>query len=231
MANKIMAIWNVVVYRGMYSKYNRPALAVKLRSKIIPEASMVFAGEVFWSDFRKKVVPFLASAGPLFKGIESELKTMVNAMISEGKIEDCNSLDELLGQYVPDDVITRYYKNIVGYVNDNPELFAIRSTNSIVVDKDKVYNPNYHNGAYLKDKQYMEKFPTSDGSAPLALREALFKSLADIDMERCQVKDIVSAFVRRGYIFKGESGSVEKDIILSPCKRERCYVIDLSKEV
>ena len=76
---------------------------------------------------------------------------------------------------------------------------------------------------------YMSKYKWSDYSRALALKIEQFKILCDIDLNRYQVKDVVQAFISRGYILTGGSATIDKDLTLSKGNQERCYVLDLSR--
>ena len=92
--------------------------------------------------------------------------------------------------------------------------------------KSKSFIPKYHIGAWLTNEQYKSKF----GNNALALCVDKFKVIADINLDKHTVKDVVTNFVKNGYITCGiGSSTVEKDITLSRGNEVRCYVLDVDK--
>lgn len=161
-------------------------------------------------------------------------------------VDGLSSIDELLGSFIPTDEISSYYKNIKRFVSENMTLFAERGSlkkteqgseeNSA---EDSVFDKHKHLGAFLTDSYYCEQYKVANsgnskeaGGYPLAVTIDQLKNIADINLEQYQIKDVVQAFVSRGYILRGEgSKTIEKDLTLSPKTQVRCYVLDIGKEV
>lgn len=162
-------------------------------------------------------------------------------------VDGLSSIDELLGSFIPADEISTYYENIQRFVSENMTLFAERgSLKNTAQEKDEddnaedfVFDKHKHLGAFLTDTHYCEQYKVANsgnskeaGGYPLAITVDQLKNIADINIEQYQIKDVVQAFVSRGYILRGEgSKTIEKDLTLSPKTQVRCYVLDIGKEV
>lgn len=162
-------------------------------------------------------------------------------------VDGLSSIDELLGSFIPADEISSYYKNIQKFVSENMTLFAERgSLKNTAQEKDEdgnaddvVFDKHKHLGAFLTDPHYCEQYKVANsgstkenGGYPLAVTVDQLKNIADINLEQYQIKDVVQAFVSKGYILRGEgSKTIEKDLTLSPKTQVRCYVLDIGKEV
>ena len=228
----VQNLWTVSVCLGKSAKYDHPVFLLYIKSKLIKDASIFVMQEDFNLHYSKKVKPFLGKTGVVYSYTEGKFKEEIEALFRDGMIvEDCD-IDGLIGSVVTDEWVGKYYSNLCNYVKNNAEQFGERKDKSDSEEENETsndYNPRLHLGAFLRDAMYMGKYRCSDNGAALALKIDQFKILCEIDLNRFQVKDVVQAFISRGYILTGDSKTVEKDITLSRGNQERCYVIDLSK--
>lgn len=227
----VQNLWTVSVCLGKSAKYDHPVFLLYIKSKLISDASIFVMQEDFNLHYSKKVKPFLGKTGVVYSYTEGKFKEEIEALFRDGMIvEDCD-IDGLIGSVVTDEWVEKYYSNLCNYVKNNTEQFGERKDKSDSEENEATneYNPRLHLGAFLRDAMYMGKYRCSDNNAALALKIDQFKILCEIDLNRFQVKDVVQAFISRGYILTGDSKTVEKDITLSRGNQERCYVIDLSK--
>lgn len=224
--------WNIAVCLGKSAKYNHDVFLVYIESAMVEGASCFIMQNEFNLHFGQKVKPFLGLTGIVDNTTERAFKDAISQIYDEDRIiRNCN-IDELVGSVVPDDIAKKYYSNLCLYVKNNPELFAERKEKSQINEDEtiEVYVPRHHLGAFLCDSMYLDKYKCVTGKPALALKVEQFKILCDIDLNRYQVKDVVQAFISRGYILTGEqSNTVEKDLTLSRGNQERCYVLDIYK--
>lgn len=221
--------WKVAVCLGHSDKYDHQVFLLYIESCLIEGASLFVTQEDFNLQFSKKVKPFLGKTGLVYSDTERRFKETIEVIYKKKKcINDCN-IDELVGSVIPDEVVKGYYNNLCVFVNNNLDLFGERKDKTSDDEEINYYNPKIHSGAFLRDSMYMEKYKCSDNSPALALKIEQFKILCDIDLNRYQVKDVVQAFISRGYILTGGSATIDKDLTLSKGNQERCYVLDLSR--
>ena len=221
--------WKLAVCLGHSDKYDHEVFLLYIESLLIKGAYLFVTQEDFNFKFSKKVKPFLGKTGLVYADTERKFKDSISDIYDDEEyIKNCN-IDELIGSVIPDEVVKEYYNNLCRFVNNNLDLFGERKDKTSDDEEINYYNPKIHSGAFLSDSMYMSKYKCSDNSPALALKIEQFKILCDIDLNRYQVKDVVQAFISRGYILTGGSATIDKDLTLSKGNQERCYVIDLSK--
>ena len=227
MISKDFRNWSISLFKGKCKGYNHDVFAITITSKII-EASRTFLFNEFNLEFKRKVKPFMALVGVLENDIEGELHALANQMINNGEVNDVESIDSLLEITfaVTESDLSLYCKNISEYIKNNEEMIAVKSDKFSPDDADNNFIPKYHIGAWLTNEQYKSKF----GDNALALCVDKFKIIADINLDKHTVKDVVTNFVKNGYITCGiGSSTIEKDITLSRGNEVRCYVLDMDK--
>lgn len=221
--------WKVAVYRGYYSKRTKgQGYAVKVKSKIGDLTELSYLFDDFVNKFERVCQSEMAFYGFLDKAVIKDLHRIAldykcHDMVGDDKnhviVLDSsvdNALDILLDRVSADNLIDKYYNNLVEYIKENHESFASRTSQDAT--------PNVQ-AAWLDDDVYKSKYKQET----LAIREKELKNfIGRKDSDTVLMREIVAEFVERGYILPGKNYA--KDITLSgDAKDVRCYVFNINR--
>ena len=223
--------WKVAVYRGNYSKRTKgQGYAVKVKSKIGDMIELTYLFDDFVNNFDRVCKSDMAFYGFLDKATITELKSIAltykcHDMVGDDKNHVIvldpsidNAIDILLDRVSADNLIDKYYNNLIEYIKENHESFASRTNQDATSDVQ---------AAWLDDDVYKSKYKKET----LAIREKELKNfIGRKDSDTVLRREIVAEFVERGYILPGKNFA--KDITLSADAKDiRCYVININRAI
>ena len=223
--------WKVAVYRGCYSKRTKgQGYAVKVKSKIGDLTELTYLFDDFVNNFDRVCKGEMAFYGFLDKEVIKDLHRIAlnykcHDMVGDDKNHVIvldpsvdNALDILLDRVSADNLIDKYYNNLIEYIKENHESFASRTSQDATPDVQ---------AAWLDDDVYKSKYKQET----LAIREKELKNFVGRkDSDSVLMKEIVTEFVERGYILPGKNFA--KDITLSADAKDiRCYVININRAI
>lgn len=221
--------WKVAVYRGNYSKRTKgQGYAVKVKSKIGDLTELSYLFDDFVNKFERVCQSDMAFYGFLDKEVIKDLHRIAldykcHDMVGDDKNHVIvldpsvdNAIDILLDRVSADNLIDKYYNNLIEYIKENHESFALRTSQDATSDVQ---------AAWLDDDVYKSKYKHET----LAIREKELKNfIGRKDTDSVLMKEIVGEFVERGYILPGKNFA--KDITLSADAKDiRCYVLNINR--
>lgn len=223
--------WKVAVYRGYYSKRTKgQGYAVKVKSKIGDFTELSYLFDDFVNNFDRVCKSEMAFYGFLDKATITKLKGIAldykchdmagddnnHVIVLDPSVD--NAIDILLDRVSADNLIDKYYNNLIEYIKENHESFASRTGEDATPDVQ---------AAWLDDDVYTSKYKQET----LAVREKELKNfIGRKDSDTVLMREIVAEFVERGYILPGKNYS--KDITLSSeAKDIRCYIISVNRKM
>lgn len=200
--NEISKHWKVSVLRGENKMTLAMSFAVGLTSTLTGETHYFWKGEFEDTSNTKNILRLLSNIGG--KAINSYIRIIADCVV-EALYTQRDAVIEVedINRYVTEKptgsvaAASTYYKKILKYYRDHPELFPTKSS-----DK---YIDGYSSGAVLDDRSL-----SKDGHCPIAVKTGVLEKLFGIKASQ-NYSEVKDSLVRMG-VMEGEYGTREEEV-------------------